>query len=230
VATKKKPDVFYPDSQLTALGKHSQDEVDEVTQKDSTSSSQRKRPTYASPLAAAAKFVDFAELFKSLKALLEVVASHTGETFCKAISKLDVKFLELPAKMFVVCPYNGRTYSDLVQYKEHCLNDYEHLDTEHQLKCVPCARVFAWRRNYFNRLKGSPNHDGSAKFAKALLDLSRANDADPELRHPVLSRKPVFSVKQDIQELRDVVVRIWEVGRDLKTGQNEGLRLYMAQW
>jgi uncharacterized C2H2 Zn-finger protein len=160
------------------------------------SSSQRKRPTKASPYATAAKFVDFAELFKSPKA--SEVATHTGETFCKAISKLGVKSLELPAKAFVVCPCNGRTYSDLLQYQEHCLNDSEHLDTEQQLECVPCARVLASRKDFLNHLKGSPSHDRNVKFAKALLDLSRANDTDPGLRHPVLSRKPDFSVGQAI--------------------------------
>ena len=202
MAPKKRPDVVPPDSQLTALGKRSQDEVEEVTQKDSSSSSQRNRPTKASPYATAAKFVDFAELFKSPKA--SEVATHTGETFCKAISKLGVKSLELPAKVFVVCPCNGRTYNDLVQYQEHCLNDSEHLDTEQQLECVPCARVFASRKDYFNHLKGSPSHDGNVKFAKAILDLSRANDADPGLSHPVLSRKPDFSVGQAIQELKEI--------------------------
>jgi hypothetical protein len=85
--------------------------------------SQRKRPTKAYPAAAAAKFVDFAELFKSPKASSEVAATHTGETFCKNISKLGVKYVELPAKAFVVCPCNERTYKDLVQYHENCLND-----------------------------------------------------------------------------------------------------------
>jgi hypothetical protein len=42
------------------------------------------------------------------------------------------------------------------------------------------------------------------KFAKALLDLSRANDADKGLSHPVLSRKPDFFVGQAIQELKYV--------------------------
>jgi hypothetical protein len=84
VAPKKRPDVFTTDSQLTALGKPSQDEVEEVTQKDSSSSSQRKSPTKANLYATAAIFVDFAKLFKSPKAS-EVVAAHTGETFCKEI-------------------------------------------------------------------------------------------------------------------------------------------------
>jgi hypothetical protein len=53
----------------------------------------------------------------------------------KAVSKMGVKSLELLAKAFVVCPCNGRTYNDLVQYQEHCLHDSEHLDTEQQLKC-----------------------------------------------------------------------------------------------
>jgi hypothetical protein len=65
---------------------------------------------------------------------------------------LGVKSLELPAKAFVVCPCNGRTYNDLVQYQEHWLYDSEHLDTEQQLECVPCARVFASRKDYFNHL------------------------------------------------------------------------------
>jgi hypothetical protein len=116
VAPKKKPDVVPPDSQLTALGKCSQDEVEEVTQKDSSSSSQRKRPTKPNPYATAAKFVYFAEIFKSSKASSEVVATHSGETICKAISKLGVKSLELPANAFVVCPCHGYTYNDLVQY------------------------------------------------------------------------------------------------------------------
>jgi uncharacterized C2H2 Zn-finger protein len=202
VAPKKRPDVVPQDSQLTALGKRSQDEVEEVTQKDSSSSSQRKRPTKVSPYATAAKFVDFAQLFKSAKA--SEVATPTREPFCEAISKLGVKSLELPAKAFVVCPCNGRTYNDLVQYQEHCLNDSEHLDTEQQLECVPCARVFASRKDYFNHLKSSSSHEGNVKFAKALLDLSRAYDADPGLSHPVLSRKPDFSVNHAIQELKEV--------------------------
>jgi uncharacterized C2H2 Zn-finger protein len=202
VAPKKRPDVVPTDSQLTALGKRSQDEVEEVTEKDSSSSSQRKRPTKANPYATAAKFVDFAELFKSPKA--SEVATPAGEPFCKAISKLGVKSLELPAKAFVVCPCNGRTYNDLVQYQEHCLNDSEHLDTEQQLECVPCARVFASRKDYFNHLKSSPSHEGNVKFAKALLDLSRASDANPGLTHPVLPSKPDFSVGQAIQELKEI--------------------------
>jgi hypothetical protein len=141
VAPKKRPDLVSPDIQLTALGKRSQDEVEEVTQKDSSSSSQRKRPTKASPYATATKFVDFAELFKSPKA--SEVATQTGETFCKAISKLGVKSLERPDKAFVVCPCPGGTCKNLVQYQEHCLNDSENLDTEQQLECLPCARVFA---------------------------------------------------------------------------------------
>jgi hypothetical protein len=60
------------------------------------------------------------------------------------------------------------------------------------------------RKHYFNHLKGSPNDDGGVMFAKALLDLSRANDADPWLSHPVLSSQPDFSVVQAIQELRDI--------------------------
>jgi hypothetical protein len=83
VAPKKRPAVVPPDSELTALGKRSQDEVKEVTQKDSSPSSQRKRPTKASPYATAAKLVDFAELFKSLKA--SEVATPTGEPVCKEI-------------------------------------------------------------------------------------------------------------------------------------------------
>jgi hypothetical protein len=42
------------------------------------------------------------------------------------------------------------------------------------------------------------------KFAKALLDLSSAIDAYPGLSHPVLPRKPNFSVGQAIQELKEV--------------------------
>jgi hypothetical protein len=42
------------------------------------------------------------------------------------------------------------------------------------------------------------------KLAKALLDLFRANDADPGLSHPVLSHKPDFSVGQAIQEVKEV--------------------------
>jgi hypothetical protein len=113
--SKKRTDVVPQDSHLTALGKRSQDELEEVIEKDSYSSSQKKRPTKANPYAKAAKFVDFAELFKSPKAS-EVVAPHTGDPFWKAISKLGVKSLELPAKAFVVCPCSGGTYNDLVQY------------------------------------------------------------------------------------------------------------------
>jgi hypothetical protein len=78
VAPKKRPDVVPPDSQLTALVKRSKDEVEEVTQKESSSSSQERRPTKEKTYATAAKFVDFAELFKSPKAS-EVVATHAGE-------------------------------------------------------------------------------------------------------------------------------------------------------
>jgi hypothetical protein len=67
VAYKKRTDVVHQDSQLTALGKRSQDEVEEVIDKDSSSSSQRKRPKNTNPYATAAKFIDFAELFKSPK-------------------------------------------------------------------------------------------------------------------------------------------------------------------
>jgi hypothetical protein len=69
---------------------------------------------------------------------------------------------------------------------------------------VPCARVFDARKDYLNHLKSSPSHDGNVKFAKALLDLSSANDAYPGLSHPVLPRKPDFSVGQAIQELKEV--------------------------
>jgi hypothetical protein len=82
VAPKKRNDVTPQDSQLIARGKFSQDEVEKVIEKDSSSSSQRKRPTKANPYATAAKFVDFAEPFKSPKAS-EVVATHTGDPFCK---------------------------------------------------------------------------------------------------------------------------------------------------
>jgi hypothetical protein len=56
----------------------------------------------------------------------------------------------------------------------------------------------------FQPPKSSPSHDGNVTFAKALLDLSRANDADPGLSYPVLSRKPDFSVGKAIQELKEV--------------------------
>jgi hypothetical protein len=59
-------------------------------------------------------------------------------------------------------------------------------------------------KNYFNHLKSSPSHLANLKFAKEILDLFRANDADPGLGHPVLSRKPEFSVGQAIQELKEV--------------------------
>jgi hypothetical protein len=95
-------------AKFTALGKLSQDEVEEFTKEDSSSSSQRKRPTKTNPCAKAAKFVAFADLFKSPKAS-EVVATHMGQTFCKEISKSVEKSLELPAKEFVACPCNGRT-------------------------------------------------------------------------------------------------------------------------
>jgi hypothetical protein len=117
---------------------------------------------------------------------------------------LSIKSLELPAKAFVVCPCNGSTYNDLLQYQEHFLNDSEHLDTEKQLEYVPCARLIALRKDYFNHLRGSPNHDGNVKFAKALLNLSCANDSDPGLSHPVLSRRPDLSVDQAIQKLREI--------------------------
>jgi hypothetical protein len=66
VAPKKRTDVVPQDSELTALGKRSQDKVEEVIEKDSSSSSQRKRQTKANPYAPAAKFFDFAELLKAL--------------------------------------------------------------------------------------------------------------------------------------------------------------------
>jgi hypothetical protein len=69
---------------------------------------------------------------------------------------------------------------------------------------VPCARVFAARKDYFDHLKSSPSHDGNVKVSKALLDLSRPNDADSGLSHQVLSRKPDFFVGQAIQELKKV--------------------------
>jgi hypothetical protein len=171
VASKRRTDVVPQNSQLTALRKSSQ-EVEEVIEKDSSSSSQRKRPTKSNPYATAAKFVDFAEIFKSHKAS-EIVAPHKGDPFCKAISKLGVKSLEHPAKAFVVCICYGPTYNDLVQYQEQCLSDSEHLETEQTLEFVPCARVFAARKDYFNHLKSSPSHDGNVTFAKALLELSR---------------------------------------------------------
>jgi hypothetical protein len=98
VASKKRLDVVPPDSQLTAVGKRSQDELEEVSEKDSSSSSQRKRPAKASPCATAAKH-DFTEHFKSPK--VSEVATPTGEPFYMAISKLGVKSLHLPAKAFV---------------------------------------------------------------------------------------------------------------------------------
>jgi hypothetical protein len=36
----------------------------------------------------------------------------------------------------VTVPVTGRTYNNLEQYQEHCLNDSEHLDNEQQLECV----------------------------------------------------------------------------------------------
>jgi hypothetical protein len=76
VAPKKRTDVLLQECQPTALGRRIQDEVEKVIEKD-LYSSQRKRPMKAYPYATAAKFVDFAELFKSPKAS-EVVATHTG--------------------------------------------------------------------------------------------------------------------------------------------------------
>jgi hypothetical protein len=67
VPPKKRTDEVPQDSQLAALGKRIQDEVEEVIEKDSSSSPQRKRPTKANPYAKAAKFFDFAELFKTPK-------------------------------------------------------------------------------------------------------------------------------------------------------------------
>jgi uncharacterized C2H2 Zn-finger protein len=100
-----------------------------------------------------------------------------------------------------VCPCNGRTYNNLLKYQKNCLNDSEHLDTEQMLECVPCARVFGARKEYFNHLKSSPSHDGNVTFSKALHDLSRDNDADRWLSHPVLSRKLDFSLDQTIEGL-----------------------------
>jgi uncharacterized C2H2 Zn-finger protein len=108
----------------------------------------------------------------------------------------------------MVCPCHGSTYNDLVQYQKNCLNDSEDLDTEQKLDCMPCARVFDARKYYFSHLKSSPSHDGNVRFSKALLNLSRANDADPGLSHPVLSRKPDFSVGQDIKERKEVKVTV----------------------
>jgi hypothetical protein len=64
---KRRTDIVTQDSQLTALRKRSQDEVEKVIEKDSSSSSQRKRLAKAKPYATAAEFVDFAELSKSPK-------------------------------------------------------------------------------------------------------------------------------------------------------------------
>jgi hypothetical protein len=91
-----------------------------------------------------------------------------------------------------------------MQYQEHYYNDSEHPDTEQKLECVPCARVFASRKDCFNHLKSSPSHDGNVMFAKALLDISRASDANLGLTHPVLPSKPDFSVGQAIQELTEI--------------------------
>jgi uncharacterized C2H2 Zn-finger protein len=102
-----------------------------------------------------------------------------------------------------VCLCNWRTCIDLVQYQEHCLNDSEHLDNEQTLECVPCARVFAARKDYLN-LKSSPSHDENVKFGKAILDLSSANDTNTGLSHPVLSRKPEFSVCHAIHDRKEV--------------------------
>jgi hypothetical protein len=53
----------------------------------------------------------------------------------------------------------------------------------------------------FQPPRSSPSHDGNVTFAKALLDLSRANEFDKELIHPVISHEQDFSVGQAIQEL-----------------------------
>jgi hypothetical protein len=50
----------------------------------------------------------------------------------------------------------------------------------------------------------STSHDGNVKFAKEILDLSRANDVDTGLIHPVILNKLDFSVGQAIQELKVV--------------------------
>jgi hypothetical protein len=99
VAPKKRSDVVTQDSQFIALGKRSQDEVEEVIEKDSSSSSQRERPTKANPYATVAKFFDYAELFKKP---FGGSSYAYGDPFCKEISKLGVKSLELPAKAIVV--------------------------------------------------------------------------------------------------------------------------------
>jgi hypothetical protein len=76
VAPKKRPDAVPPNSQLTALGKRSQDGVDDRGHpKGLIVVLTGKRPTKSSPYATAAKFVDFAELFKSPK--VSEVATHT---------------------------------------------------------------------------------------------------------------------------------------------------------
>jgi hypothetical protein len=105
VAPKKSADVVPQDNQLIALGKRIH-EVEEVIEKDSSSSSQRKRPSNVNLYDTAAKFVDFAELCKSPKAS-KVVATHTGDPFCKAISKLGVKYLELLQRRLWCVPVTG---------------------------------------------------------------------------------------------------------------------------
>jgi hypothetical protein len=80
MAPKKRTDIVTQDSQLTAMRKRNQDEVEKVIEKDSSSSSQRKRLAKAKPYATAAEFVDFEELFKIPKAS-ELVSTHTGDPF-----------------------------------------------------------------------------------------------------------------------------------------------------
>ena len=104
--SQKRNDIVRHDSQLTALGKRIQDEVEEFIEKDLSSSSQRKRPTKANPYATAAKVVDFWELVKRSK-VSEVVATQTGYSFFNAIAKLVTKFLELPVKALMVVPVRG---------------------------------------------------------------------------------------------------------------------------
>jgi hypothetical protein len=120
VSPKKRPDVVPPDSQLAALDKSSQDEV-EVTQIT------RHLLLRISALRNRARKLRLPNSFTSrtLQKPQSFGGSNYeyGRNFLQAISKLGVKSLELHAKAFLVCPCNRRFYNNLVRYREHCLND-----------------------------------------------------------------------------------------------------------
>jgi hypothetical protein len=109
-------------------------------------SSQRKRSTKASPLRPP-KFVNFAKLFKSPK-LSEIVATRKGDPFCKeSRSWVSRLWNSLLWRLWCV-PVTGAPTK--IRNSAKSVNESEHLDNEETLECLPCARVFAARKAYFN--------------------------------------------------------------------------------